>query len=309
MKTGATSEALRGPHRTEEMGPPTEDEILLIVISYNRPDRLPTINRLATMNYTGPVALLIADDDPQRDLYHELHGDKVVEFNKAATAAIPEFDNGDNFGSYNTAVYPRNACHPIASELGYRWYLILDDDYSWMEWRYDPHDRTYNYRRLFKLEGVIEALRDFQEATGIYIAISQGGEWLGGSNSGFGQAITVKRKMMNWFMYDTTQEPYYQPGNINEDVNKYTEDQRRGDVTCMTTNMVSLSQWNSQKNEGGMQDAYLDYGTYVKSFYTVMRCPSAVIVKPLGSNTKPRLHHSVDWDAVAPKIVGEHHKK
>ena len=57
-----------------------------------------------------------------------------------------------------------------------------------------------------------------------------------------------------------------------------------------------------------MTDAYLKYGTYVKSFTTVMMQPSSVFVAMMGF-TKNRLHHRVKQKNTTPMIIKEKHKK
>lgn len=63
------------------------------------------------------------------------------------------------------------------------------------------------------------------------------------------------------------------------------------------------------KNAGGMTDLYLDSGTYVKSFYSVMYCPSAVKVAVMGGDAEKRLHHNISWNNCAPKILRENYRK
>jgi hypothetical protein len=65
-----------------------------------------------------------------------------------------------------------------------------------------------------------------------------------------------------------------------------------------------LYQAPTQKQQGGLTEMYLKYGTYVKSFYSVICAPSCMSVKMMGS-TNPRLHHSTDWDKCVPKILRE----
>lgn len=60
-------------------------------------------------------------------------------------------------------------------------------------------------------------------------------------------------------------------------------------------------------------DCPLDTGTYVKSFYTVMHCPSFVRVGVLSDHraaiANVRLHHSIDHEYGFPKILRESIKK
>ena len=71
-----------------------------------------------------------------------------------------------------------------------------------------------------------------------------------------------------------------------------------------TVTDILLTQLQTQSNVGGMTDLYLDGGTYLKSFYTVLFMPSAVTVQPMGTVHK-RLHHKVDWEHCVPKILAE----
>lgn len=64
----------------------------------------------------------------------------------------------------------------------------------------------------------------------------------------------------------------------------------------------------TQSLKGGMTDAYKEGGTYLKSFYAVMSMPSAVKVAMMNSKHK-RIHHRVNWDYTAPKILNEKWKR
>lgn len=54
-----------------------------------------------------------------------------------------------------------------------------------------------------------------------------------------------------------------------------------------------------------MTDEYLQSGTYVNSFYSVIGCPSACKISVLNS----RIHHNVNSNYFAPKILRESIKK
>lgn len=114
------------------------------------------------------------------------------------------------------------------------------------------------------------------------------------------------RKAMNSF-FCATDRPFLFTGRINEDVNAYVGLGRRGDI-FFTYMPIQLNQLQTQSNAGGLTELYLDSGTYLKSYYTVMVAPSCVKINLMGS-TNMRLHHRVDWNATAPKIVAERYRK
>jgi hypothetical protein len=118
--------------------------------------------------------------------------------------------------------------------------------------------------------------------------------------------IHIKRKAMNtWFC--STERRFKFVSRLNEDVNTFMTLGNRG-LLFMTTNQFAINQLQTQHNAGGMTDAYLDSGTYVKSFYTVMSLPSCTKIEMMGTVT-PRLHHKITWNNAVPKIVDEKYKK
>ena len=114
---------------------------------------------------------------------------------------------------------------------------------------------------------------------------------------------------MNSFIC-SNQRPFAFVGRVNEDVNTYTSMSRTGSV-FLTVRQVKLDQKQTQSNAGGMTEMYLDSGTYVKSFYSVMYSPSCVKVGVMGDprSGHVRLHHDIDWTRTAPCILREEHRK
>lgn len=64
----------------------------------------------------------------------------------------------------------------------------------------------------------------------------------------------------------------------------------------------------TQSNAGGMTSIYLDGGTYIKSFYTIICSPNCAKIRTMG-RTNRRLHHSINWKTAVPVIIDEKHKK
>jgi hypothetical protein len=138
------------------------------------------------------------------------------------------------------------------------------------------------------------------------IAMAQGGDFIGGAGSGTAKSKKLKRKCMNSFIC-STERPFKFNGRINEDVNTYTYKASIGHI-FFTIPTLSLEQETTQSNKGGMTDIYLDKGTYIKSFYSVIFSPSSVKVALMGDKNK-RLHHRVSWNNAVPVILNEIHKK
>ena len=110
---------------------------------------------------------------------------------------------------------------------------------------------------------------------------------------------------MNSF-FCSVSRPFTFFSRLNEDVNTYMLLGSKGNL-FLTAPVCSLTQRATQNTIGGMSDAYLNGGTYIKSFYTVMYCPSFARVKLMQSKYT-RLHHSINWSNAVPCIIEEKHK-
>ena len=95
---------------------------------------------------------------------------------------------------------------------------------------------------------------------------------------------------------------------MNDDVNTYTALGMRGHL-FLTVGAVHLNQMMTQQNAGGLTDIYQSSGTYVKSFYTVLACPSSTTVAALSGQKHTRFHHRISWRHQVPLILREEHRK
>lgn len=280
------------------------DDFCAFILTHGRPDRVVTYETLRKQGYTGKVYIVIDDEDKTASEYRRRYGDKVLTFSKEEIAKT--FDEGDNFQDRRAIIYARNAAFQLARQVGCRYFIQLDDDYQRFTYKFD-HKGRYVEVKIRDLDAIWTAMLEYFIATPFAsIAMAQSGDFIGGANGAIAKSIGSRRKAMNSFICDT-ERPFSFVGRINEDVNTYTCEQRRG-VNFLTIVAVALKQKQTQTSAGGMTELYLDSGTYVKSFYSVMYAPSAVKVAPMGPVDK-RLHHLVNWNSCAAKIIREEYKK
>lgn len=287
------------------------DDFCALILTHGRPDRVHTLDALRKCGYTGPVFLVIDNEDKTADEYRRRYGnDAVFMFDKAAEAK--KFDEGDNFEDRRAIIYARNASFWIAKTLGFRYFIQLDDDYTGFYYRFDE-DAKYGNGLVSSLDWMFSAMCDYLAVTPFAsVAVSQGGDHLGGGGGSYAKEIRSLRKAMNSFVCDV-ERPFQFVGRINEDVNTYTGEQRRG-LPFLSLMACKLTQKVTQSNSGGMTDLYLDSGTYVKTFYSIMYAPSCVKVSMMsspqnGSAGHARIHHKINWNATAPLILAAHHQK
>lgn len=111
---------------------------------------------------------------------------------------------------------------------------------------------------------------------------------------------------MNSF-FCITEKPIGFIGSINEDVNTYVTKGNRGELFFSVMRLI-LVQGETQSNKGGMTETYIENGTYVKTFPSVMLNPSCVKVGMMGQSGK-RIHHKIAWKNAVPKILSERWRK
>lgn len=286
------------------------DDFCVLILTHGRASYCKTQRTLRNSGYTGPIYFVIDDEDEQGDDYRARFGDEwVVEFSKAEAADL--FDAGDNLDDRRAVVYARNAAWQIVRDLGFRFFIVLDDDYRFFEFMYGPDHEWERTLVTTQMDGVLNAMAAFVEHTPCdCLAMSQTGEWIGGYA---GKPVPFfRRKVMNSFVCDV-ERPFSFVGRLNEDVNTYVTQAHLGRL-FLTTFFVNLKQADTQRNAGGLTDIYESLGTYVKSFYSVMMSPSSVRIGVLvnwseGGDINPRIHHDIDWRRTAVQILREQHRR
>lgn len=280
------------------------EKFAALILTHGRPDNIKTLGSLRNQGYTGPVYLVVDNEDARAGEYLSRYGKKMVRiFNKKKYADM--VDEGNNFNERKCIIHARNASFDIARDLGLRYFIQLDDDYT--GWHYRLGHRDDWALPIKDLNRVFDYLLEFYKKTdAVTVAIAQGGDFVGGKNSLNFKKATLKRKAMNTFICDVMR-PFQFIGQVNEDVNTYTVLGSRG-VLFFTVPLLSVVQSATQSQESGMTDFYLKYGTYVKSFTTIMMMPSCVKVGMVGDK-HPRLHHHVLWKDCVPKILHEKYCK
>lgn len=280
------------------------DKFAAFILTHGRSDNVITYATLRRYGYTGKIYIIIDNEDAEQGKYIEKYGDQVIIFDKLKIAGT--FDTGDNFDDRRTIVYARNACFEIAQNLGIKYFIQLDDDYNSFRFTITS-EGYYADDKIYNLDKVFEHLLNFYKSIPAHsIAIAQSGDFIGGKDGSFGQNMSLRRKCMNSFICSTNR-PFKFVGRINEDVNSYTRLASTGTL-FLTVPILKLYQSRTQTNDGGMTNVYLDSGTYIKSFYSVMFHPSSVTISFMGYHNR-RLHHRVSWKNTVPMILDERYRK
>lgn len=277
----------------------------VFILTHGRPDLQHTYKTLQKYNYKGKVYFVIDNKDSTADRYKELFGESVIVFDKDEW--LKKTDTMDSTGRTDVVVFARNAVFDIAKSLGYEYFVVMDDDYINFEHRYLENGKlkTVSPKDVNK---VFDASFRFLIDSGVLCYCwEQGGDFIGGANKRFMDRCV--RKIMNTYFFRTS-TPVVFKGTLNEDMVASLYHGLLGDVIISSCDMA-IQQKQTQKQEGGLTDAYLHFGTYVKSFYAVMMNPSCVKIASMGDPVSGnyRMHHRVNYLLSCPVIISDRWRK
>lgn len=280
------------------------EDFAALILTHGRANNVKTVKALKNAGYTGKWYIVIDDEDKEEEEYRRIYGEKVIQFCKEKRAQ--KTDVGDTSKERRCIIFARNEAFDIAKNLGLKYFIELDDDYHDFQYLNEEEGKKLRHTKIKQIDRVFEAMIQFLEASGAKsVAMAQGGDMIGGAKA-LRWRQQILRKAMNSFIC-RVDDPIRFVGRINEDVNTYVTGGMRGEL-YFTTLKVMLNQEQTQKAKGGMTGNYLDGGTYVKTFYSVMYAPSCVKVSRVGV-MEQRCHHRVDWNACCPKIINEKYRK
>lgn len=285
----------------------------IFIMVHGRPNKDWTYRTLRRNGYTGKIYLVGDNLDETIDEYKKVwnpilskHGNELIVFDKEK--AREGLDAGDNSGDLRSTLYSSNKIRDLAKERNLDYYMIMCDDYDGFRFRFDDLDNyntSKNCRSLDKVIGsMLKLMKSSEQIT--TIAFAQGGDFVGGAGSAMAKNKTMRRKAMNSFLC-STKRPFKFMGRMNEDVTTYVNLGGRG-YLFFTIPQLCIDQMGTQQESGGLTDLYKAYGTYVKSFFSIMYNPSCVRLGILGKNHK-RIHHKIMWKNAVPKLLSQDHKK
>lgn len=273
----------------------TKRACAIFVISYRRAGRMATPHTLRLSGYTGPIYIVVSDDDPELSAY--LEGDyPVLTYRRENYREM--CDIGDTRPELTMCSQVRNALFDLAAGLSLTHFAVFDDDYNNISWRWKEGSTTRG-RVMRALDRVAEVMYDTLDKSPQISCLSfaQGGDFFGAV------ATNVYRKMMNAMFFRTDRRVRFL-GRYNDDITAYTLGQHSGGILCLTTPFVCINQPNTLSTPGGMTEAYItDGGGYTKAMYAIVRVPSAVQLAPLLSKY-PRVHTRILGKYCYPRVIG-----
>lgn len=281
------------------------NDFVITILCHCRPYDTTTVKSLRDCGYTGDIILVLDDEDETIPLYRENFPECTIEiFSKDELLKTTDIMNSNV--SKSCGVYARNACFDIAKKHGYKYFCEMDDDFLIFPYRYIENDKLYR-QNASNLDEVFEAYLEFLECSPHIeaVAFAEPGDFVGGIGSNLNKKKYLRKCMGSWMMR-TDSEVRFQ-GLMNDDCNLYYLNGHKGRV-FLTFPFMMIDTPPTQAVKGGMTELYNSTGTYTKTFYSVMLCPSFVKVSMYGDRHY-RIHHQTKWDNATPKIISGVYKK
>ena len=243
------------------------DDFTFVILCWKRPQSLHTLKYLKKIGYKGNIFFAIDNSDPTKEEYIKQAKENNIDyftFDKDVTVSDQMYNQKLKSG----AVCTRKIVENIIREKGYRFFCVLDDDYT----RFDyPNDKKITNKTLQKLiEKECEILKDVPFIR--VLSLAQHGEVVSGSQNFYNKS-KFKLKAMNYWMCDT-QKPVEYAGIMNDDVNAGILLNKFGNFSIQYGGIIIQQ---AMQKTGGMKDIYAENSAmYQKAMFSVMLAPSFV---------------------------------
>lgn len=281
----------------------TDKRFAVFILSHGRAKTISTYSALRRHGYTGPMYVVIDNEDDQEPLYREKFGNDIIQFDKRDYVALT--DLGDLDDDRRIGVFARNFIQDKAAEMGYKYHLQLDDDIHGFTWR-TVRDGRLVCVMVRDIDAVLSAMLDYMDSAP-FTALSFGLAiyYVGGLSNSTWKKQMIPKTMTTFIM--RKDEKHYFHMRMNDDITTSALANMRGQMFYSYL-PVRVDTVKTQSQAGGMTDIYRDNGTYRKSFYTVMAAPSCTKISQMGLHDM-RVHHEIVWNNCAPKILDESLRK
>lgn len=273
-------------------------DFAVFILSHGRADTISTYRALRDGGYTGRTYVVIDNEDDQEELYRQKFGDDIIQFDKRDY--LEKTDLGDLDTDRRIGVFARNFIQDEAKRLGYKFHLQLDDDVHGFTYRF-AQGKVLRALHCSHLDEVFSGMVEYMKETPITsLSFALSAYNMGGVDGSIKEGMT--RKTMTTFLMRTDDVQYFHM-RMNDDITTSLINGMRGKLYYSYL-PIEVEVDKTQVKAGGMTDIYQKNGTYRKSFYSVMCCPSCVKVSAMGI-TDYRIHHTISWNNAVPKLLSE----
>ena len=275
----------------------------VFILTHGRPHNQLTVKSLQDVGYTGEWYLVVDDQDDTFDEYvKEWGADRVIVFHK--DHFIKHTDTGLSVPVPKFAVFARNAIEFIAHSMGYKTFMMLDDDITKLRIRLPEGDSLKSFQINGQFDAIIESSVNYVlECDIACIGLGFCNLYIGGVEN-FNKENPRQRLCAEAFIRNTS-HPILWRLNMVEDLITSIDAAMRGEVWFQFLPIQCEIKMSEGVVDGGNSDVYRQLGMYRISFMPVIAYPSSNAVrlgkKSWASTTSP--------DKCIPKIISSRYRK
>lgn len=275
----------------------------VFILTHGRPNNQLTVKSLQDVGYTGEWYLVVDDQDDTFDEYVSVWGaDRVIVFHK--DHFIKHTDTGLHTPVPKFAVFARNAIEFIAHSMGYKTFMMLDDDITKLRIRLPEGDSLKSFQINGQFDAIIESSVNYVlECDIACMGLGFCNLYIGGVEN-FNKENPRQRLCAEAFIRNTA-HPILWRLNMVEDLITSIDAAMRGEVWFQFLPIQCEIKMSEGAVDGGNSDVYRQLGMYRISFMPVIAYPSSNAVrlgkKSWASTTSP--------DKCIPKIISSRYRK
>jgi hypothetical protein len=275
----------------------------VFILTHGRPHNQLTVKTLQDLGYDGDLYLVVDDQDNTFDEYVKVWGaDKVVVFHK--DHFIKHTDTGLHNPVPKFAVFARNAIEFIARTMGYKTFMMLDDDITKLRVRLPVGNSLKSFQFNGNFNSILKMSVDFVLDCNIAcMGLGFCNLYIGGVEN-FNKENPRQRLCAEAFIRNTS-HPMLWRLNMVEDLITSIDAAMRGEVWFQFLPIQCEIKISEGVVEGGNSDVYRQLGMYRISFMPVIAYPSANAVK----YGKKSWITTTTPDKCIPKIISSRYRK
>lgn len=279
------------------------NKFAIFITTHGRADNQITLNTFKALGYTGDWYLVIDDTDTQRDAYIENYGEEhIIIFNKCAYIELTDVCNV--VPQPKAVVFARNAVEDIAVYLGYKYFMVVDDDVTRLRLRYEMCGSLKSANLTNCIDQILDGAVQFMEDSGVAcVTFGFTNTYRGGAAAV--EKFTSRNRLCAELFIRNADKPIKWRANFVEDLITSIDAGVSGNVWLQFIPIQLELCMSEGAMSGGMSDAYNQTGRF--KFYSMPSIiyPNCISVEFDGTKwrTRTKAEYSV------PKIISSRYRK
>jgi hypothetical protein len=275
----------------------------IFITTHGRADNQITLNTFKSLGYTGDWYLVIDDTDVQYDAYIENYGaEHIIVFCKSAYVRLT--DVCQSVPQPKAVVFARNAVEDIAECLGYKYFMVVDDDVTRLRLRYNVNGSLKSANLTNCIDQILDGIVQYMEDSGVAcVTFGFTNTYRGGVASV--EKFTSRNRLCAELFIRNSEKRVDWRANFVEDLVTSIDAGVSGEVWLQFIPIQLELCMSEGVQQGGMSEAYNTTGRYMFYSMPAIIYPNCVSVEFDGTKWRTRTHAEFS----VPKIISSRYRK